>query len=368
MATGSGGAGDAEAPKHFSRGCCVTVKHAISWRPHLETVPFKESGCLPNRRVVFIKTHKTGSTTTAAIFERFGFRRNLSFAMDSKLHFFPPTKLFNHSMAFEVPHRNRQDFDLLVNHARFDKKEMAIAVPNAKYISIIRNPVNQLESAFGYFEMGKQLQIKTKQPFITFIMNPMKYLREKSYMGWLLRNGQLFALGLDTKYHENLTVVSNKINQLSTEIHLIMLNEYYDESMILLKKLMCWDFEDVLYTKLGIRSKSHRNSINKTVEAKIKEWNAADVMLYDHFNRSFWGKIRAYGPTFSDDLAHLRAMLKNVSDMCIDPGKKYLKDKRVEEFMLKPNSSKYCQDLIRNDVQYTKLIRNGMVKRARALI
>nr|XP_054760034.1 galactosylceramide sulfotransferase-like [Lytechinus pictus] len=336
-----------------------------SWRLRRGPVPAFYSTCIPKWRVVFIKTHKTGSTTTASLLERFGYRRNLSFAMDKSLHYFSRMELFDHTMVFKVPRRKRKDYDFLVNHARLNKKEMDIAVPNAKYISIIRNPVNQLESAFGYFEMAKQLGIRTKQPFVTFITDPMKYLPRKPNLRFALKNGQLFDFGLDHKYHGNMTVVKDKIDQLASEMHLVMLSEYYDESMILLKKLMCWDFEDVLYIKLGVRSKSHRYSIDRTIEEKIKKWNAGDVMLYHHFNRTFWEKVRAYGPSFSDDLAHLRAMLRNVTDNCTDPDKRNLKDKRVEEYMLKSNSSKYCEDLLRNDIQYTKLLRSEMVKRAK---
>ena len=144
-----------------------------------------------------------------------------------------------------------------------------------------------------------------------------------------------------------------------------MMNEYYDESMILLKKMMCWDFEDVLYIKLGVRSGSHRYPLTEGAAEKIKVWNAGDVMLYDYFNRTFWQQVRAYGSTFSHDLAHLRTMLRNVSDKCIHSDKKNLKDKRVEQFVLYPNTSKYCTDLIRGDVQYTKLIRKEMIKRGR---
>ncbi|XP_030834103.1 galactosylceramide sulfotransferase-like [Strongylocentrotus purpuratus] len=341
------------------------MPNASSWRPHRPPDPNVNWTCSPKQRIVFCKTHKTGSTTTAALLERFGYRRNLSFAMGRNSHIISHTKLFHHSMAFKIPNRTRQDFDFLVNHIRFNRKEMDISVPNAKYISLIRNPITQLESEFGYFEMADKLKIKTKNPFMTFISNPQKYYHMNSNMWFRRRNGQLYDLGLDHKYDENFTVIKDKIQQLSTEIDLMMMNEYYDESMILLKRMMCWDFEDVLYIKLGVRSGSHRYPLTAGAVEKIKVWNAGDVMLYDYFNRTFWQKVRAYGSTFSHDLAHLRTMLRYVSDKCIHSDKKNLKDKRVEQFVLYPNTSKYCTDLIRDDVQYTKLIRNEMIERGR---
>ena len=159
------------------------MPYASTWRLHRLPDPNVNWTCSPKQRIVFCKT---GSTTTAALLERFGYHRNLSFAMGRSGHVLSLTKLFHHSMAFKIPNRTRQDYDFLVNHIRFNRKEMDISVPNAKYISIIRNPITQLESEFGYFEMAKTLKIATKNPFMTFISNPQKYYHMNSKM-WYRR-------------------------------------------------------------------------------------------------------------------------------------------------------------------------------------
>ena len=138
--------------------------------------------CTPIQKVIFIKTHKTGSTTTATLLQRFGYTRNLSFAVPKKSHIFNHTDLFSASMVYRIPNRARTHFDMLLNHARYNRKEMDDIVPRAKYISIIRNPVTQIESAFGYYEMAKILKIKSANPFETFIDNPEKYYERKKSM------------------------------------------------------------------------------------------------------------------------------------------------------------------------------------------
>ena len=91
-----------------------------------------------------------------------------------------------------------------------------------------------------------------------------------------------------------------KIGQLSREIDLMIINEYFDEALILLKKLMCWDYEDILYISKGMRSSTHRFNISNVVADKVKKWSAGDVMLYDHFNGTFWTKIQEYGSSFGE--------------------------------------------------------------------
>ena len=319
--------------------------------------------CKLIQKIVYIKTHKTGSTTTASILERFGYLRNLSFAMSRSSHIISNEKTFKVSMAFQFPHRMRKDFDMLVNHVRYNRMEMEIAVPGAKYISIIRDPVTQLESAFGYFEMGIHLNIRGKNPFRTFMANPRKYYEQKKYMWTRSRNGQLYDFGFSHNDDENETKIQAKIDTLSREMDLVMINEYFDESLILLKRLMCWDYDDILYLSNGIRSKSHRFSLDHTVVDQVRKWNAGDVMLYDYFNRTFWEKVRNYGSTFEQDLAHFRALEQSVVEQCIDSEKRNFKDRRVEKLVLK-NQTKYCSDLQRGDVDYTKLIRSGMIRRA----
>ena len=103
------------------------------------------------------------------------------------------------------------------------------------------------------------------------------------------RNGQLYDLGFDHKYDNNKSAILRKIGQLSREIDLMIINEYFDEALILLKKLMCWDYEDILYISKGMRSSTHRFNISNVVADK------GDVMLYDHFNGTFWTKIQEYG-------------------------------------------------------------------------
>ncbi|XP_071490310.1 galactose-3-O-sulfotransferase 3-like [Diadema antillarum] len=320
--------------------------------------------CKPAQRVVYVKTHKTASTTMASILERFGYLRNLSFALGKKNHILSSEKLFRTFMPFRVPNRTRTDFDMLVNHVRYNRKDMDIAVPNAKYVSILRNPVSQLESAFGYFEMGRHLKIRTKNPFETFMNNPQYYYRKKAYFWTRSRNGQLYDFGFDHKYDEDKNHIQSLIDKISQEIDLMMITEYFDESLILFRKLMCWDFKDILYISNGIRSKSHRYTVTDEIARKIRTWSAGDVMLYEHFNRTLWKKVAEYGPQFQKDLAHFHSLEENAMDSCVNQSKNDTKDRREDKLMLK-RKSKFCVDLMRGDVPYTTLIRRTMVKRAK---
>lgn len=321
--------------------------------------------CKPVQRIVYIKTHKTGSTTMVSILQRYGYLRNLSFAMRKGSHIISEKNLFMAEMVYRIPHRTMAyDFDMLVNHARYNRKEMDIAVPQATYITIIRNPVEQLESVFGYFEVGFHLSIRGSNRFKTFMSNPLKYYIMRKGHWQQLRNGQLFDLGFDHKNDENRKKIQLRINKLSREIDLVMINEYFDESLILLKRLLCWEYGDILYLSHGIRSKSHRFTVSADVAANVKEWSAGDVMLYDHFNRTFWQLVKDYGPGFQEDVAIFRELEQKMFEECVNMEEKNLGDRRVEKLKLMKDTPIYCRDLLRGDIEYTTLIRRGMVLRA----
>ncbi|XP_072025683.1 uncharacterized protein [Amphiura filiformis] len=325
--------------------------------------------CKPITKIVFLKTHKTGSTTMASIFERFGYRRNLMFALPRSKHYFSFSSFFSRKGVVPLPQVlaiSHPHFDILDNHAVYYRPEMEKTVPNATYITILRDPVTQLESSFGYFEMAKGMGIsKHPNPLEMFMQNPHSYYDNdtiKYNMKARSRNGQLYDLGfINTKLFDNTNAILKKIDSLDKEFHLVLITEYFDESLILMKKQLCWSFDDIIYISNGIRSKSHRFTISDKLKTKIRQWNAGDVLLYNHFNRTLWQKIKDYGPTFQADLEEFRRLEKEALNRCVDTKTLDRHDKREDKFILNPeHSGKYCQDLLRADVPYTALLRKKM--------
>lgn len=49
----------------------------------------------------------------------------------------------------------------------------------------------------------------------------------------------MFDLGLSYRYFQNYTAVKNYINFLNKEFDLVMIMDYFDESLVLLKRLLC---------------------------------------------------------------------------------------------------------------------------------
>nr|XP_054768564.1 galactosylceramide sulfotransferase-like [Lytechinus pictus] len=322
--------------------------------------------CSRKEKVVFLKTHKTASSTASAIIERYGFNRNLTFAVSNTALKFYHAPLFSRGMVREasdsaIGWKKADGYHMITNHARFNKAEMDDVVHNATYITIVRNPVDQLESAFGYFNLGKGMGLKTKNRLEEFMQDPEKYFGSVKRGYWqFAKNNQLFDLGLEHAYHDDEDAVAETIHNLDNDFDLVMVSEYFDESMILMRRLLCWEIEDVIYISKGIRSSSHRLQMTSNLQDKIKVWNKADMQLYQHFNKTLWRKIEEYGPNFQRDLDYYRTRLGEVAEVCIDFSRKGSKDVREVKYILKEGAPQFCQELLWGDVEYTRFIQRRM--------
>ncbi|XP_070568339.1 galactosylceramide sulfotransferase-like [Ptychodera flava] len=343
-----------------------------SRQPSPRAVISTESFCHPVKNIVYIKTHKTGSTTLATILYRFGYHRNLSFLFTAKQplgHFrqvpitlkslpgmYPPIGVrqgdyenykFNIS-AGHVIYRNRSILDFLIY-------EQPI------YITIIREPVQQFISHFSFFRFDRRfmkkanISAKGQFAYITeFLNQPLKYAIANRNINYYItdRNPQSFDLGLPLREMDNPIFISDFIARIEADFDLVLITEYLDESLILMKKQFCWNMNDILYFKMNVRH-SEPTEIPENLKMKLLQWNNADVYLYKHFNRTLWRKIQSYGPTFYTDLRDFQKRLEELRNECIE-GQNRVKSRYYN--VLKANSSDLCKDVNKNLSTYFKQI------------
>ncbi|KAL9981527.1 hypothetical protein ACROYT_G010237 [Oculina patagonica] len=260
--------------------------------------------CSPENNILFLKTHKTGSSTIANIFFRYGDMRNLTFALPQATLLGWPTR-FQVSFPFRLQSKSP---NILCSHARFNKKPMNWLFPKAtsKYITILRNPVDNYESMFRYMKLGKPLGVgNDPESLQIFLKTGIPFSTMRGRASPLTRNPLLHDLGLSFKYYQNHTAVNEYIQFLDKEFDLVMIMDYFDESLVLMKRLLCWEMDDILFLKLNERQDKEKDTIlTDDVRENVKRWNKADVFLFEYFNKSFWEKIENEGENFSQRGGH----------------------------------------------------------------
>eukprot|EP00057_Strongylocentrotus_purpuratus_P013716 XP_011668190.1 PREDICTED: galactosylceramide sulfotransferase-like [Strongylocentrotus purpuratus] len=382
-----------------------TRSHPGNWSSKI-SASSRPPSCSPVQNIAYIKTLKTGSTTLQTIINRYGFFHNLSFILNressknghfyhlpfteevAETHFLPPI----HVAADDFP--NYRNYNMMAVHVRYQRDVMEkYFAPDTQYMTIVRDPGMQWESAFNHFQFhdaillnlitnskssalendtinalgnsslvngslafrgcrkkllhtpvksgkgkGKGKTIKQKNCSIPklieeFMANPNFYQERLRFMTWegemgkrwaYARNNQIYDLGMERERHDNMTSVKEWIFKLQDELTLVLINEYFDESLLIMRKLFCWSFQDIAYIAKNVRINVGNVSITGALRDKIREWNAADTLLYSHFNRTLWRRIADYGPGFESDLNYFRNLLGTVLRNCTQEAVKTL--------------------------------------------
>uniref|UniRef100_A0A8C3EL40 Galactose-3-O-sulfotransferase 1 n=1 Tax=Corvus moneduloides TaxID=1196302 RepID=A0A8C3EL40_CORMO len=309
-----------EIPIPFS--CSSRLSPVQAPSPSNSTGSTSGWSCRPKLNVMFMKTHKTASSTILNILFRFGEKHRLKFAFPNGRNDFYYPSFFERS---QVQHyRPGVCFNIICNHMRFHYEEVRkLLPPDATFVTVLRDPAYLFESSFHYFGPVIPLtwKISGEDKLDEFLRDPQHYYDPNGFNAHYLQNLLFFDFGYDSSMDANSPLVEEHIQEIDRRFHLVMLLEYFDESLVLLKDLLCWQLEDVLYFKLNARKGSTVSRLTPELYEQATAWNLIDAKLYRYFNATFWRKVEAYGrERMARDVAELQRENEKMTSICIDGG------------------------------------------------
>nr|XP_006813901.1 PREDICTED: galactosylceramide sulfotransferase-like [Saccoglossus kowalevskii] len=193
-----------------------------------------QSTCQLAENIVFIKTHKTGSTSLQCILCRYGYANNLSFVFSTlnrgnghirKIHINESVILPPLGGAVNSSFK----YNILTSHVSYKRETInSFMEDNPIYVTILREPATHVESHMNFFKHRKQVMASMQ----SFIKNPRISINATG------RNIQLREFGLSFQSTLNESIVNETIIRLDKEFDLVLILEYFDESLILLKNLL----------------------------------------------------------------------------------------------------------------------------------
>ncbi|GIY82166.1 galactosylceramide sulfotransferase [Caerostris extrusa] len=166
------------------------------------------NSCTPRNNIVFLKTHKCASSSIQNIFNRYGFRKKLTFVLPAKGSYIGHPEPFNWSMVPDVK-RFGLRYNILTHHCRLNYDEMRKNLPDdVLFITIVRNPVELYESLFSFYSLHRFY----KERFDTLgkHQKPAGFY-EKRMGGKIGFNQMLFDLGMDDKGFANSSAVMDYV-------------------------------------------------------------------------------------------------------------------------------------------------------------
>lgn len=322
---------------------------------------FRGKVCREQRHFVFIKPMKCATQTVVQILRRFGYIRELNFVLPRKENIY-----------FGWPYIIKEDdyrpsdrpFNALVEHAVYNKKAMSNIMPNnTVYITILREPWSHFKSSFNYFNVAEIAKITGSNKLSEYIENidiyePFYKSGEAAAKRYCIPDGfsvtknlLSHCLGMPIGFPpgrknitSNVNAVKDYIKSLDKSFLLVMIMEYFHESLVLLKRLMCWSFKDIVYHSENFGNYTEKDT--KYPEKYVtfyKDWSKLDYTLYDYFNKTLWRKIRSLGmQDFMKEVKEFTKVQEKITNFCAaSPSVKHtlvIRDSRYTEgFIVSPD-------------------------------
>ena len=171
---------------------------------------------------------------------------------------------------------------------------------DAIYIAIVREPLDQFISAAYYFKYvypKKYLKKLNETALIQDLINdPEKFedlenTQTFNHMardfGFVINSIRVLKLSDDA--------ITFFISRLKNTFDLVMVVEYFDESLVMMKRLLNWSLKDILYVKLNqFESKkchpSSKANVSNVDKAIFRRRNRLDYAIYNRFRDIFLQK------------------------------------------------------------------------------
>ena len=83
------------------------------------------------------------------------------------------------------------------------------------------------------------------------------------------KNQLLWDLGMKSEFMPNKSEVMKYIKELDKQFDLVLIAEYFDESLILLDELLCWPYKDLTYLKQNERTPGKLKFCKQTAETQF---------------------------------------------------------------------------------------------------
>ncbi|XP_017282480.1 galactose-3-O-sulfotransferase 4 isoform X3 [Kryptolebias marmoratus] len=388
----------------FNRSSVQPATQSIFSSPDAQGPPL--GSCQPHTHIMFLKTHKTASSTVLNMLYRFGDEHNLRFALPLGYQLGYPLPFNTHRVkGYRGP--RAIEFHIMGNHMRFNKPEVEKVMPaDTFYFSIIRDPVALAESSFAYYKEVAPAFRKAKG-LGDFADDPRKYYDPRLRNNHYAKNLLWFDFGLDHNANFSLALARRGEDLIRKTFKLILVSEYFDQSMILLRHALCWPLDAVVSFSLNARQQKPSGSggmsgswvgkaaagvgfkgvnqqakgppnlsLTENQREKLRQWNSLDWYLYRAFNRTFWEDVDRFGRTQMErEVALLRMRREDLARVCLRDGGKPVEAHRIRDKNIRPfqsglvkilgyelqpgldNSTRTsCVRMIRPEIQYKDLL------------
>lgn len=268
------------------------------------------------RHIAFVKVHKAASSTVQNILFRFGKKRGLTFVFTQHPNYFSRNAVAHIPL---IKPRLRTGYDILCNHGVFNYKVYSsVLPPDSEYIAVVRDPLRVFISAVNYYLQDSQkLRYLVGIPgnkVHNLIRHPERY--DKGFFSYtknVMARDFGFVQSTEPKR------ISETLKELDAVFKLVLIVEYFEESLVLMKRYFNWKLQDILFISNNVYSNG--TSLPELSPADLRLFkmrNSLDYAVYDFFYTRFWKQYLAETNDIQKEVLNFKRILQQVSPFCLN--------------------------------------------------
>lgn len=126
--------------------------------------------------------------------------------------------------------------------------------------------------------------------------------------------------------------ITEYLDKLDSEMDLILVVEKLEESMVLLRRILNWKLQDILYIHKNsfadmrneTRTKLSKNLyIHDDTEEKYRKWAKLEYTLYNFATKRLERQIQNESPDFYDEVRHFKFVREKLKKFCENESRAY---------------------------------------------
>ncbi|XP_064633605.1 galactose-3-O-sulfotransferase 2-like [Lineus longissimus] len=207
-------------------------------------------------------------------------------------------------------------------HQRFNLTTWRNVMPrDTIYLAVMREPLYQLRSLIEFVpRLRNHIKGSTEEKIYNFFADPKAHHRrdppvfswtKSSVYSWT-KSFMAYTLGFPQ--NAPMEVAESHLHDIDGVFDLVLLTEYLFESMVLLRRRMCWAMRDVVFIRLNSRF-TETIQYPEELHNKSRAWNKVDHLYYDHFKQRLLREI-SYEEHFQEELQRFKEVNDIINIFC----------------------------------------------------
>ena len=267
----------------------------------------ERSGCKPPKNVIFFRIAKTGSTTLREIIvNTFAHHTNRKLVTTGTYTIvgFPIQEPFKRCMFTSKPYSvYRNSANMFGDHTMLNMTEVdAVVGPNPVRITSLRDPTTQLAGKIAepskYYPHWPLIPTCTLQFYVDHKGEGCTLGISQKLFSFINNQAKALHIDVSIESHESKRI-TEAIQELDRYFDLVVIYELYEESLILLKELLCLTWGEIVQAGVhrNIRSKEQKKyfQLSESQKNELRRMSYLDTAVHNYFTKRLRERISHYG-------------------------------------------------------------------------